>query len=221
MARVKEREKAITLRLKGYSYSQIKEELNISKSTLHYWLVNYPLSEDRIRALRDNSAQRIEKFRESFRRKKVIRRQVVFNEALEKIGTISKREFLLVGFFLYWAEGMKVDRSTVLLANTDPAMLRFFIKWLKLFGVDKNKLHARLHLYSDMNTKKQLKFWASELKLPVSTFRNTYIKKSQSNKRRNYKGRFGFGTCAIWVYSRDLYEKIMMTIEVLKSKTSG
>lgn len=218
MAHLIEREKAITLRLKGYSYSQIKNELGISKSTLHYWLVDYPLSDERIRELRDNSAQRIERFRETCRRKKVLRLEAVRTKAAEAVGRISKKNILFAGFFLYWAEGMKVDRGTVLLTNTDPAMLKFFIKWLQLFGVPKEKLKVRLHLYSDMDIKKQTRFWANELGLPPSRFMNTYIKQSDSIKRRNYKGRFGQGTCAVWVHNRDLYEKIMMTIDVLKTE---
>ena len=217
MARIKDREKAISLRLKGLSYSQIKGELGISKSTLHYWLVDYPLSEERIKALRDNSAQRIERFRETFRQKKLLRREVVRVQAKKDIGIISKREFLVAGYFLYWAEGMKVDRGTVMLTNTDPAMLRMFITWLGMFGIKKEKLKARLHLYSDMDIEKQTAFWAHELNLSRAIFRNTYVKQSETSKRKNYKGRFGFGTCAVWLNSVTLYEQIMMTIDVLKS----
>ncbi|MCC7500569.1 helix-turn-helix domain-containing protein [Candidatus Nomurabacteria bacterium] len=218
MARLEDREKAITLRLKGHSYSQIKEALGISKSTLHYWLVDYPLSEERIRELRDHNAQRIERFRENFRQKKIARKKIIRQKVLKEIGKVSERELLIAGFFLYWAEGMKVDRGTVLLTNTDPAMLRFFLAWLGTLGVDRKKLKARLHLYSDMEVDRQIKFWATELNLPVSIFKNTYIKKSDSNKRRNYRGRFGHGTCAIWTYNQELYEKIMMAIDGFKEK---
>ncbi len=218
MARLEDREKAIALRLKGYSYSQIKEAIGVSKSTLHYWLVDYPLSEERIRALRDNSARRIEKYRETVRLRKLGNRKVIREQALLDIGPVLEREFLIAGFFLYWAEGMKVDRGTVLLTNTDPAMLKVFIRWIGVLGVPKGKLKARLHLYSDMNIQKQMQFWSKELGLPVTIFRNTYVKKTDSIKRRNYKGRFGFGTCSLWVHDRKLYDKVMASIDVLKSE---
>lgn len=217
MARLKDRQKAISLRLAGNSYSQIKEKLGISKSTLHYWLVDYPLSEERISQLRDWNARRIEHFRQTFKRKKEERRKIVRERMKKQIGLLSVRELFLAGLLLYWAEGMKVDRNTVSLTNTDPAMLRFFISWLIQCGVSRQKLKARLHLYSDMNIQKQTRFWARELNFPVSTFRNTYVKKSESNKRKNYKGRFGFGTCSVWIHSRDLYELIVMGIDVLRT----
>lgn len=70
MARFKDREKALILRKQGMSYSQIKKILKVSKSTLSLWLRNYPLSKQRIRKLRDWNEQRIEKCRETKRKKK-------------------------------------------------------------------------------------------------------------------------------------------------------
>ena len=63
MARKEDKQKAITMRKKGMSYSQIKEKLNVSKSTLSGWLYNMPLSEKRIRELQADSPVRIEKYR--------------------------------------------------------------------------------------------------------------------------------------------------------------
>ncbi len=51
MAKIKEREKAIELRKKGMSYSQIREKLGTPKSTLSNWLKDHPLSKERIREL--------------------------------------------------------------------------------------------------------------------------------------------------------------------------
>jgi len=70
MARFKDREKAIILRKQGMSYSQIKKILKVGKSTLSTWLKDYPLSKQRIRELRDWSEQRIERCRETKRKKK-------------------------------------------------------------------------------------------------------------------------------------------------------
>ena len=47
------REKAINLRLKEeLSYSEIQKRLHVSKSTLSYWLKDYPLTEEKILELR-------------------------------------------------------------------------------------------------------------------------------------------------------------------------
>jgi len=69
MARRLDKEKAIKLRLEGQSYSQIKAELGVSKSTLSGWLGDYPLSSERINELRAHSFKRIERYRNTMQRK--------------------------------------------------------------------------------------------------------------------------------------------------------
>ena len=70
MAKPKLRDKAIKLRKQGKSYSQIKQEVDVSKGTLSRWLQDYPLSEKRLRELRDHNPKRIEKFRKTMREKR-------------------------------------------------------------------------------------------------------------------------------------------------------
>jgi orotate phosphoribosyltransferase-like protein len=53
MAHRELKQRAIELRQKGYSYSQIKAELGLSKSTLSNWLYDMPLSEERIKYIQD------------------------------------------------------------------------------------------------------------------------------------------------------------------------
>ena len=219
MARLTDHNKAIALRLKGMSYTEIKEKLGISKSTLHYWLKDYPLSDERIRSLRDWNAQRIERFRATMQKKRDTRMDDVYAQAQKRVGPLSKREFLLAGLFLYWAEGSKTSPSTVALTNTDPAMLLFFARWLEdCFDVPKKRMLVKLHLYSDMDIPKQTNFWLRTLGLKSSALRRVYVKKSDSTKRLNYKGRFGQGTCSILVYDRDLYEFIISGVSVLRSR---
>jgi len=116
MARILDREKAIQLRLKDKSYSQIKAELGISKSTLSGWLRNYPLSEERIRELRDHSSQRIERFRETMRKKHEVRLRAVYEEQKKVLLPLTKREFFIAGLFLYWGEGSYLFKGCLLLS---------------------------------------------------------------------------------------------------------
>src|SRR3989344_6148571 len=207
MARREEREKAVQLRLQGNSYSEIKKTLGISKSTLSGWLYKYPLSKAQIRELRDLNPRRIEKFRNTMRKKREDRLQKAYLYAKTKIGRLRKRDVFLAGFFLYWAEGTKTTKYTTALTNTDPDMLKFFIKWLYLLGINKDKLKIRLHLYSDMDIKKQTIFWSRELQLPLACFRKPYVKESKSG-RATYKGRFGQGTCNVVFENRDIHDYV-------------
>ena len=214
MARKEDKQKAIVMRKKGMSYSQIKEKLNVSKSTLSGWLYNMPLSEKRIRELQADSPIRIERYRNTMRVKRETRLGEVYKKVSKNIGNFSKRDLFLAGLFLYWGEGTKAQNSLVALTNTNPDMLKFFIEWLKLFGVKNKDLKVKLHLYSDMNTEESINFWSQELKIPLNNFYKPYIKKT-SLKSITYKNGFGKGTCSVIVGDRDLWEYILMGLKYI------
>jgi len=172
------KQKALEMRAKQMSYSQIKEQLGISKSTLSEWLRNVPLSKERINELRANNESRIEKFRNTMLAKQQVKRDVAYSLVSRDIGKMNKREIFLAGFFLYWAEGGKTKNTTVVLTNTNPVMLKFYLRWLELLKVPKDKIRINLHLYSDMDIKEGVKYWSKILGISESQFRKPYIKKS-------------------------------------------
>lgn len=218
MTRTIERNKALALRRRGMSYSQIKQKLGVSKSTLHYWLRDHPLSKRRIRALRDWSSQRIENYRNTMTRKREERQRSVLHIVDNLIGNLSPRELFLSGLFLYWGEGNKTSRYRIALTNTDPVMLKFFLKWLKNIGGDLSKLKGKIHLYSNMDIDKSVAYWSRTLKVSSSIFRSPYIKSSIAKKDSDYKGRFGFGTCSLWIDGRDLEDFVSMGLKALRSR---
>ncbi len=214
MARYEDKSKAITLRKRGMSYSQIKEVLGVGKGTLSAWLKDMPLSEQRIKELRAFSPMRIERCRNTKLKKKQNRLDAVFRNVSEDIGTLSERELFLAGLFLYWGEGWKSTNATTALTNTNPKMLILFLRWLKLIGVDKSLVKVRLDLYVDMDIKKQVTFWAKELSLSTSQFTKPYIKKSRRSDI-TYKTGFGHGTCSVMFGNRDVHEYVLAGVRRL------
>jgi lambda repressor-like predicted transcriptional regulator len=219
MARYKEKSEAIRLRKKGYSYSQIKEKLGISKSTLSGWLQPYPLSEKRIRELRDNSPQRIERYINTMRKKREEGFSIAYEQAKKDIGTLSERELFIAGFFLYWAEGGKTRRSTLAFTNTDPGMLKMYMRWLNILKVPKEKLKIKLHVYKDMNVDKEISFWCKELGVDKTKFHKTWVKKSKMTDL-TYKNNFGHGTCNIILNDTSLTVYVLMGIKFIANVMS-
>lgn len=216
MALRKQYAEAVQMRKQGASYSQIKQQLGVSKSTLSAWLKDMPLSKSRIRALRDASPIRIERYRETMRRKREERHKSVRAKVGLHIGNLSARERFIAGLFLYWGEGTKTAPTCTALANTDPAMLRFFIQWLIELGVPRSRLKVKLHIYKDMNLKQELRYWSKKLGLPLNAFRKTYIKRSNCSEL-SYKQRFSHGTCNIIFDNRDISEYVLAGLEHVRS----
>jgi hypothetical protein len=218
MARKKDHEKAIILRKRGYSYSQIKQILKVSKSTLSGWLKEFPLSEERIRELRDHNEQRIENYCRTRRRQKEERLEKCYKDVKQGLFPIRDRELYLAGIFLYWGEGSKTASAEIALSNTNPAMIKFFMYWLNtIIKIPKEKMNVRLYLYNDMNIAMETRYWSSKLNIPISQFKKPYIKKTLF-KNVNYKGGFGHGTCNLRVFNARLTEKILMTIKAISDK---
>lgn len=209
MARFKVHEHALELRKLGKSYSQIKQELGVSKSTLSVWLRKFPLSKEQIDKLRGKSEIRIEKYRQTMHAKRDKRLALYYQEEKSKLLPFSKRELLIAGLFLYWGEGAKTVRHTVSINNTDPAVLKFTLYWMrKALRIPKEKIRVFLHLYDDMNINKEIDFWSKELNMSKSFFSKPYIKKS-TRVGLTQKG-FGHGTCGIRCNNTILKERILM-----------
>jgi predicted transcriptional regulator len=220
MARFEDRKKALALRMKGMSYSQIKNALKISKSTLSCWLRDYPLSKQRIDELRGKNEQRIERFRETMKRKHRNRLEEIYREQKENILPLRDREIFIFGLGLYWGEGTKSYNSSLSISNTDPSIIKFFILWMRRsLNVSKEKLKVHLHLYKDMDIEKETKFWEDVLGISRKQFIKPYIKES-SSKSINHKGGFGHGTCNIRIGDVKLSEKILMAIKTISDEYS-
>ena len=209
------------MRKLGMSYSQIKEVLKVSKSTLSLWLQNYPLSKERVSELQGRNERRIERCRETKAKKRQKRLDSVSESMRAEIDELTKRELFISGLFLYWAEGAKASRNTLCLTNTDPAMLRFFSEWFESQGVHRSRLRCYLHLYADMDIDRATEFWSEALDIPVTAFRKPYVKASFKDKRKNYKGRFGYGTCNLILYDRTMYERVMMGMHRIRQLYGG
>lgn len=216
MAKRKEKQQAISLRKAGNSYSQIKQILKVSKSTLSCWLQGYPLPPERIRALRDWNQVRIEHYRETRRKKREAMLREIYISERKKILPISEREAFIGGLFLYLGEGGKTKPFELSLSNTDPAIIKFFIYWLtEILNVPRTKLKIKMHFYKDMNIKREKKFWSKELNIPLSQFQKPYIKETFYHAI-TYKRGFGHGTCNVIIADGILAKKILTGLQVVR-----
>lgn len=205
---------AIEMRKQGLSYSQIKRELRVSKSSLSLWLRRYPLSKERIRELRDFSEQRIERFRNTMRLKKEKRLKEVYLNEKKYLFPLSKKELYLAGLLLYWGEGAKTKPFSASLSNTNPEIIKFFLFWLTdILKIHKEKICVKMHLYEDMDQGSILNYWSNLLEIPINQFKKPYIKKT-TLRGLTYKT-FGKGTCNLIVNNRDITEKIFMGIKAI------
>lgn len=214
MAKFREHQLALKLRNQGKSYSQIKKEICVSKSTLSLWLRKFPLSREQINLLRAHSEIRIEKYRQTMQAKREKRLNIYYNEEKTRLLPLSQKELLVAGLFLYWGEGAKTVRHIVSINNTDPDVLKFALYWMRIaLHIPKEKIQVFLHLYDDMNIDREISFWSRELNISKKYFARPYIKKSK-RVGLTQKG-FGHGTCGIRTNNTVIKERILMAMKAI------
>jgi len=150
------------------------------------------------------------------RKKREERLSIFYNQEKLKIFPINKKELYIAGLFLYLGEGGKsLSTKQLLMSNTNPAIIKFFIYWMEnLLSVPRSKMSVQLHLYSDMDIDKEIYFWSKTLGIEKSRFIKPYIKESLST-RINHKGTFGHGTCNLRAGNARETERVFMALKAI------
>lgn len=214
------RQKVIDLRVKKrMSYGQIKEVTGVSKSTLSYWLRDHHLTDEEITNLRRNSWSKGEVSREKYRNKMRERKKKKDLEMyqIEKnyMDNVSSKELYLAGLMLYLGEGAKKKDSSIVLSNSDPKVIKFFIWWLnKFLDISKDEIRIQLHLYEDMDLSYEKKFWLKYLGVKNSQLYKLSVRKLKRNSF-SYSSTHGHGTCSLYAFGVDRVRKIMMAIKAM------
>lgn len=226
----RDKQKALDLRLKGLSYNEISQRLGISKSTLSGWFSGLSLStraQNRIKkrvaegSLRGLIKKNLKQTHEARKRATVIRKN-----AARQIKKISKKELRLLGTAIYWGEGYKKsvvkngkERTfhVISLSNSDPVMIRLFIKFLKdILDVPHEKIRANVRIFEHLNEKKTLHYWQIVTGLPKKSFRKFYYGISKSSLGKRPYNRLPYGTIQIVVGDTKNFYKIMGWIDGIK-----
>lgn len=209
------------MRRAGKSYNEIKAVLSVAKSSLSYWLKNYPLTKEQIELLgKRYKAKQIENFRNTMRKKKESRFRVVCDEQKKLLFPLSERELLIAGLFLYLGGGAKQTPGHIIISNTDPNIVKFTLFWYtKILKIPKDSTKVSLQLYRDMDIKKEIHYWSKLLKIPLTNFWKPYIKNSHT-KDIDHSG-YKHGTCGLYYGSVPLHEKIMAGVKVILDDING
>jgi hypothetical protein len=219
------KEKAIILRKKGLSYSQIMKRLNVpSKGTLSYWFKKIKLTKKEEERLEKNKiiAQKSGLMKANKKRTARIKKE---NEESYKIGrglikNIDNKKLFLIGISLYWAEGTKkqntLNTKIVEFSNSDPGMIKIFMKFIrKIMKTKEEKIRSGIYIHDNIDPKFAKNFWSEITKLPKDRF---FIVKSLSSasKKKRPKNRLPYGTLKITISDRLFFYKIKGAIDKLK-----
>jgi transcriptional regulator with XRE-family HTH domain len=205
-----ERERARTLRREqGPSVKKLAKLLGVSTSSVSLWVRDIELTPAQVAALRQagvrggiaNAARGL------------ARRRAAQAEGRAHARRTEPRH--LAGCMLYWAEGSR-NRNAVLFTNSDPEMVRFFVRFLRAsFEILDDRIRITCNLFADhADDQREIEdFWLTLLDLPrtclCKSTVNVYSKYSKK-KRRN---KLPYGTCRVAVHDTSLVQHIYGAIQ--------
>lgn len=206
--------RARELRGQGLDYEQIAAELGVSKSSVSLWVRDLPrpkrLSYEQCRK---RNADGVAAYwaRERIRREAA--RVAVSSAAASQIGQLTDREILIAGAIAYWCEGAKnkpyrrSDRVDFI--NSDPAMISFFLRFLDIAGVSRERLVFALSIHETADIDAAQRFWLAVTGADPSQFNRPVLKRHKPTTVRKNNGENYRGCLRIQVRrSIDLYRQI-------------
>ncbi|MYU47727.1 hypothetical protein GTV15_07870 [Streptomyces sp. SID7803] len=208
------RAKARELRLEGgKTYDQIQLELGgCSKSSISLWVRDLPkpqpryTEEERLALMNAGLAD--------LRAAQDEVRQATKRDARASVGQLSDRELFLAGVTLYWAEGAKDKpysrRENLVFINSDPNVIKVYLKWLDLLDVTRDRLHLRVSIHETADVAAAEEFWADLTGVPPRTkFQSATLKKHQPKTNRKNTGASYHGCLVVYVTkSAELYRRV-------------
>ncbi len=222
---------ALRLRLAGRSYNEIRDELGVPKSTLSSWFKNVVLSETaRTRlTLRSNIGTATLIKRNKMQTHKAEQRSREMRVlAKGKIPMLTKRDLLIMGAVLYWAEGYKrlhirdgKERMshTISFVNSDPTMIKTFLRFLQeILGVSTDEIHLTMRLYPHINEETARTYWMKVTGLPSPRFHRTTNMVSIASKGKRPFNRLPFGTLQVGVYDTAKFHYLLGLIEGVQAR---
>jgi len=193
------------LRRLGWTYSEIRELIPVPKGTLSYWCREIRLTPEQVEAIKRRRPPGV-------RGRVPVDTQRKRKEEIERIKAEARAFALDHLSDLYWAEGLKSHRHLEV-ANSDPAALRLFIRWVRYFHASNAEFVLALHLHEGNDEHHAKAHWRRELDLPDADFHKTFIKPRGTGHRKN---QLEFGVCRVRMRrGTDSWRRTLTWTEVL------
>jgi hypothetical protein len=190
--------------------------VGVAQSSVSIWVRDVPLTDAQMASLRMRNPAYNRQLRGATRNAERWRaRRLAFQQ--EGRAMARHGDWLFVaGVMLYWAEGDKGQRNCARISNSDPEVLRLFMRFLReRLAVTDDRVAVTCNLFADhLERQRAIKeFWLDVLKLPddrlCKSVVNTYSKYSQKKRA----GMLPWGTTRVAVHSVRVAQQIYGAIQ--------
>ncbi len=212
---------AISLRKSGHTYGEIKKALDadIPKSTLFCWLHKINLTDtatSRLKSAAENNIKKAHLLALKSNKEKRTTHLAKIATSIEHLKKIKRDRNVakIILAVLYLGEGGKSGRSSLMLGNSDPAIIKLFLALLRQnYPIDETKFRCTVQCRADQDIPKLEKFWSEITDISPSNFYKARVDArtiGKKSKKPAYKG-----VCRIDYFSADTFNEIKMIMEIV------
>jgi hypothetical protein len=208
------REHARELRVQGLDLEEIAAAIGVAKSSVSLWVRDLPrparLSYEECRK---RAAEGAHRYWAAERPVREAARAATRETAAAQIGALTDREMVIAGAIAYWCEGGKSKPyrrdDRVIFTNSDPALIRFFLRFLDVAGTPHARLRFRVSIHESADVEAAQHFWLDVTGATADQFATPALKRHNPVTVRKNVGATYHGCLRIEVSrSADLYQRI-------------
>lgn len=168
------------------TYSEILRKVPVAKSSLSLWLRSVVLAKGQRHQLTAKKRLAQMKGAAARHQQRIKLIQTIGKEAKQDMRRLDDSHLWLAGIMLYWAEGSKEKEYNIgqptTFNNSDPKMIKLFIKWLTdVVKVPKKNIGFSIYIHETTNSEKALYFWSKNLSCDKKNIK-VYFKRHKLHK---------------------------------------
>ena len=167
---------------------EIARQLNVAKSSVSMWVRDVRLSATAKKRLLTKIKLGQFVAAQKKREKTKATEDSYLMVAKKEIGKlrIDKGYMKLLCALIYWCEGVKNVKYGMAFINSDPNLVKTFLKLLRnSFEIDEKRFKPLIHLHSYHDKTQELDFWSKVTNINKEQFRKPYVKPNIGKRIRN------------------------------------
>jgi len=188
--------------LQGNSMAEIANKYNCSINRIVYWMNKYNIKR---RSNSDAAYIKQNPNGDPFKIKNNL--------------NLKEQQLFGLGIGIYWGEGDKTNPHSSRVANTDPRLIKVFIRFLKkICQLENRKIRYSIVCFNDSNTDECKSYWAKQLGISTNKFGK--IVQIPSQGKGTYKRKSKYGVCTVSATNVKLKKWIMKQIYMISPVSS-
>jgi AcrR family transcriptional regulator len=204
------RAKAIELRTKyNMTLDDIVERLQISKTTVYYWIKDIPIPRTEKQTERQKIGTR------SMQAKYTAKREQAYQQGLAELPELLKEPTFRDFVVLYMAEGTKRHRNEVSFVNSDEKLVKLAHHWICRLTTNSH-IDYRLQYHADHDVEELKQYWGEILGIPASKI--VPMRKSNSNQLSGRQFRSVHGLLTVRVGDTYFRSRLQAWMDFIKNQ---